>query len=147
MEDVYQVVPWAEFKERPDQPDSELLERWKAMPADVPRAFKSHASPGPFMDFHENVKYIVVARNPEEGLCSFHPFLKAHNPEMWKLWDAEHVKETMVREGFAEWFEECALEWSPTPPGVPKVPGGMLNVFYFSFVVHPPPGSPPSPPP
>lgn len=36
-------VPWSEFKERPDQPDEELLERWKNLPADVPRAFKVKA--------------------------------------------------------------------------------------------------------
>jgi len=27
-----QEVPWAEFRERPDQPDEELLERWKVRP-------------------------------------------------------------------------------------------------------------------
>jgi hypothetical protein len=95
--DIYAEVPWAEFKERPDQPDEELLERWKAMPRDVPRAFKSHASPGPMMDYKENLKYVVIFRNPEEAVVSFHPFLLSHNEAMWDLWDAQEVKKAMVR--------------------------------------------------
>lgn len=83
--DVYAEVPWLEFKERPDQDDEELIKRWAAMPADVPRGFKSHASPGPHMDFHPNVKYVVVMRNPEEAICSFYPFLSNHNPELFKV--------------------------------------------------------------
>ena len=61
--------------ERPDQPDEELLERWKNMPADVPRAFKTHSMPGPgggaapemgcFATYREDLKYVVVMRNPE----------------------------------------------------------------------------------
>ena len=60
------------------------------MPADVPRAFKTHSAP-PMIPFFKqgegpNVKYIVVARNPEESLVSFYPFLKKHNPEFIKLY-------------------------------------------------------------
>ena len=45
FKDIYAEVPWPEFKERPDQPDEELLERWEKMPS--PRAFKTHSMPGP----------------------------------------------------------------------------------------------------
>ena len=45
FKDIYAEVPWLEFKERPDQPDEELIERWKQLPS--PRAFKSHSMPGP----------------------------------------------------------------------------------------------------
>ena len=45
FKDIYAEVPWPEFKERPDQPDEELLERWRQLPS--PRAFKSHSIPGP----------------------------------------------------------------------------------------------------
>ena len=45
FKDIYAEVPWPEFKERPDQPDEELVERWKQLPS--PRAFKSHSMPGP----------------------------------------------------------------------------------------------------
>ena len=45
FKDIYAEVPWPEFKERPDQPDEELLERWRQLPS--PRAFKSHSMPGP----------------------------------------------------------------------------------------------------
>jgi len=53
--------------ERPDQPDEELLERWKNMPADLPRAFKTHSMPGPggFVTYRKDLKYVVVMRNPE----------------------------------------------------------------------------------
>eukprot|EP00964_Phaeocystis_antarctica_P016810 scaffold9251_cov85-Phaeocystis_antarctica.AAC.1 len=34
FKDIYAEVPWSEFKERPDQPDEELLERWEKMPAE-----------------------------------------------------------------------------------------------------------------
>lgn len=52
-----------QFKERPDQPDEELLDRWKEMPA--PRAFKSHSMPGDpaagaFCQYREDMKYVVV---------------------------------------------------------------------------------------
>jgi len=134
FKDIYAEVPWAEFKERPDQSDEELLERWKAMPQDEPRAFKSHASPGPNMDFDEKRKYIVVFRNPEEALCSFYPFLNSHSDEIWKLWDAEFMKDAMFRPTFDQWFHEVALAFKPGPPDAPEVPGGMINVFFASFI-------------
>ena len=75
FKDIYAEVPWSEFKERPDQPDEELLERWEKMPAEVPRAFKTHSQPGPegapmpemgcFAAYREDLKYVVVMRNPE----------------------------------------------------------------------------------
>ena len=75
FKDIYAEVPWSEFKERPDQPDEELLERWENMPAEVPRAFKTHSQPGPegtpmpemgcFAAYREDLKYVVIMRNPE----------------------------------------------------------------------------------
>ena len=75
FKDIYAEVPWSEFKERPDQPDEELLERWEKMPAEVPRAFKTHSQPGPegapvpemgcFATYREDLKYVVIMRNPE----------------------------------------------------------------------------------
>ena len=75
FKDIYAEVPWSEFKERPDQPDEELLERWEKMPAEMPRAFKTHSQPGPegapvpemgcFATYREDLKYVVIMRNPE----------------------------------------------------------------------------------
>ena len=75
FKDIYAEVPWSELKERPDQPDEELLERWEKMPAEVPRAFKTHSQPGPegapvpemgcFATYREDLKYVVIMRNPE----------------------------------------------------------------------------------
>lgn len=41
----YEEVPWVEFKERPDQEDQELYDRWNAMPAEPVRAFKVASHP------------------------------------------------------------------------------------------------------
>ena len=103
-------------RERPEQSDEELLARWEAMPRDVPRFFKTHASPGPQMDFDESRRYIVVFRSPEEALCSFYPFLRDHSEELWKLWDAEHRQYNMVRPTFVQWFDEVALPQDKRPP-------------------------------
>ena len=86
------------------------------------------------MDFDEKRKYIVVFRNPEEALCSFYPFLNSHSDEIWKLWDAEFMKDAMFRPTFDQWFHEVALAFKPGPPDAPEVPGGMINVFFASFI-------------
>ena len=66
-----------EFKERPDQTDEELYARWRNRPKDVPRAFKTHSDPGgPFLDYNDKLKYVVIYRNPEEAIVSFLPFFK-----------------------------------------------------------------------
>ena len=73
-----------EFRESPDQEDDELLERWAKMQS--PRAFKTHAfpgpGPGPHIEFNPKAKYLVVLRNPIEVrgqpkslLFPFHPLL------------------------------------------------------------------------
>jgi len=133
--DVYTQVPWLEFKERPDQPDEELHERWKAMPADVPRGFKSHAAPGPFLEYKENLKYIVVYRNPEEACVSLFPFFKGHNPDLFKLWGAEGMYQGIQSfPGFPEFFNGMMLNFNPGPPGAPAPPDGMLSAFFSSFL-------------
>merc|ERR1719161_71948 len=137
MEDIYVEVPWLEFIERPGQPHEELLERWKALPQDKPRAFKTHTGPGPMMDFHKNVKYFVLVRNPEEAMVSFKPFLEQHSQALWDLWDPEgHIKGSMVQPdwSFPKWFNEVALKFKMGPPDSPDIPGGMLNMFFSSFI-------------
>merc|ERR550537_2103515 len=114
--DIYEEVPWAEFMCYPGQKEEELLEKWEKMPKDVPRAFKTHASPGDFCTLRPNCKYVVVVRNPEEAMVSFKPFLEQHNPKLWELWGADKtVKPTMVNEKmkFEQWFFDIALKWKP----------------------------------
>lgn len=134
--DIYKEVPWMEFKERPDQTDKELLDRWKAMPHDVPRAFKTHQAPGPFLEYREDLKYVVVVRNPEEGMVSFLKFLRNHRSEWWEYWNAEPMRDAFVGDPsmtFSQWFENSAMNFSPAP-GVPAPPGGLLTVFFLGFV-------------
>lgn len=139
--DLYAEVPWMEFKERPDQTDEELYTRWRNLPKDVPRAFKTHSAPPlpggpPFLPYREDLKYIVVFRNPEEAMVSFLPFLKGHRQEMWDYFNAGMVKAAFVGPDdmtFKDWFYEKALPFSPAP-GVPAPPGGLLDVFFNSFI-------------
>ena len=120
FEDVYAEVPWIEFVTRPGQPLTELLDTLEAMPADKPRAFKTHSAPPdlPFFDAGsgKQLKYIVVARNPEEALVSFRPFLGQHNDAWFDLW--EMPKEAMYRDDFPGFYNEVIA------------PQGMQGMFF-----------------
>lgn len=141
FKDIYAEVPWPEFKERPDQPDEELLERWRQLPS--PRAFKSHSMPGPdgkplpemgaFATFRDDVKYVVVMRNPEEAVVSFKPFLEAHNPKLWELWGAAEMRDKFVKPTFQQFFDECVLPGFPNMPPEAVPPGGLLTMLFFGF--------------
>lgn len=104
-------------------------------------AFKTHSAPPlpggpPFLPYREDLKYIVVFRNPEEAMVSFLPFLKGHRQEMWDYFNAGMVKAAFVGPDditFKDWFYEKALPFSPAP-GVPAPPGGLLDVFFNSFI-------------
>lgn len=142
FKDIYAEVPWPQFKERPDQTDEELLERWKKMPD--PRGFKSHSSPGPdgaaapeigaFLTYREDMKYLVIMRNPEEAIVSYFPFLAAHNPKLWELWNVTEMRETLMRPTFKAFFDEIVLPGFPHMPRDRVPPGGLLTMFYFSFL-------------
>lgn len=142
--DIYAEVPWPELKERPDQEDSELLERWAAMPTSVPRAFKTHSQPGPdggiapemgcFANFRDDLKYIVVVRNPEESVVSFKPFIEMHSLELWKLWNATEMRADLVRSTFQEFFDDVVLKGFPNMPAEMVPPGGLLTMLFFGFI-------------
>eukprot|EP00873_Tetraselmis_striata_P005922 jgi/Tetstr1/426186/TSEL_016511.t1 len=127
FEDVYMEVPWLEFRERPDQPDEELLARWSSMPAGVPRAFKTHFAPGPLLPFRDDLKYVVVMRSPEEAMASFHPFLLSHSQKFLDSWGVK--KDATTPESFDDFFEL----WVNHFPGGP-VPGGALTAFFGEFI-------------
>ena len=88
--DVYGEVPWLEFVPRPDSTLDGLVAGFDAMPADRRRAFKSHAAPPTLPYQHPgtapDVRYLVVARNPDEAIASFRPFLASHSDAWCDLW-------------------------------------------------------------
>lgn len=136
FEDIYAEVPWIEFKERPDQTNEELYKRWDALPN--PRAFKTHSypntSPGGCVDFRDDVKYVVVFRNPEEALVSFKPFLEAHSPELFELWDAKEMRDSFLKPSFQEFFDDIVLNGFPGMPPDQVPPGGLINMLFVGFI-------------
>ncbi len=119
FDSIYGVVSWPEFVERPGQPAQEVLDRIAAMPASRRRAFKTHAGP-PELPFVEagsgkDVKYVVVARNPEEALVSFKLFLDQHTDAWYDLWKVPRA--ALTRPDFATWYREVVT---------PKEMQGML---------------------
>ena len=136
FKDIYAKVPWVEFKERPEQTNEELYDRWDRM--ESPRAFKTHSypkpSPGGFINFRDDVKYIVVFRNPEEALVSFKPFLEAHNPKLFEMWNVDEMREQLSKTSFAEFFEEVVLKGFPGMPPDMVPPGGLLTMLFLNFI-------------
>lgn len=90
FQDIYEEVPWIEFVAYPGQPFQDVVNRVAAMPEDRPRAFKTHSAPPdvPFIESGsgKHVKYLVIARNPEEAIVSFKPFIEKHTDEWSDLW-------------------------------------------------------------
>jgi aryl sulfotransferase len=107
---IYDVVHWPEFVERPGQPASELHERLASVPSGQRRIFKSHSAPSdlPFIaaDGGQQVKYLVVCRNPEEALVSFKVFLEMHTDAFFDLWQVP--KAALTRPSFEGFYREIA---------------------------------------
>ena len=104
--DIYHEVPWLEFVPRPESTVDGLIAAFDATPRDLRRAFKSHAAP-PTLPFQRpgaglDVRYVVVARNPDEAVASFRPFIDSHSDEWFDLW---HVpKGALVGPDFETFF-------------------------------------------
>lgn len=93
FDDVYAEVPWLELVPRPESDRSAIVAAFDAMPGDRRRAFKSHSAP-PELPYQSpgrgpDVRYVVVARNPDEAVASFRPFLAAHSDAFFELWGVE----------------------------------------------------------
>ena len=91
--DIYSEVPWLEFVPRPNSSFDDLVAGFDSMTADRRRAFKTHAAP-PTLPFQRpgagpDVRYVVVARNPDEAVASFRPFIDSHSDEWFDLWHVE----------------------------------------------------------
>ena len=105
--DVDEEVPWIEFVARPDITPDDVVATIDAMPSDRRRAFKTHAGPG-VVPYHApgsgvDVRYVVVVRNPDEAVASFHPFIGSHSDAWFELWGAP--REAVVAPDFATYFE------------------------------------------
>ncbi len=116
---IYDEVPWIEFLNRPQQPIQEIVDSVEAMPADKPRAFKTHSAP-PLLPFIKpesgrRLRYIVIGRNPEEALVSFKPFLEQHTDAWFTLWGVP--KAALTRATFEEFYRDVIIE------------GGMQGMF------------------
>ncbi len=108
FQDIYAEVPWIEFLGHPEQPFQDVLDRVDAMPTDRRRAFKTHSAP-PAVPFirdgsGQDVKYLVVFRNPEEALVSFRPFLDQHSDDWFELWQVS--KEETCCQDFPSFYKD-----------------------------------------
>ena len=105
-----------------------------------PRGFKTHSSPGHFLTFRDDVKYLVVARSPEDSLASFKIFLEMHSDEAFSLWEtsmgipAGVLKKNMTRPTLDAFVKEVVLSFRPGGPSAPELPGGMITAFFASFL-------------
>ena len=91
--DIYLEVPWVELVPGPDKSLDDLVVKLDEMPRDLRRSFKTHAAPPtlPYQSPGEgpDVRYLVVARNPDEAIASFRPFLAAHSDAWYDLWQVD----------------------------------------------------------
>ena len=104
--DIYREVPWLELVPAPDSTLDGLVTEFDEMPRDRRRAFKSHAAP-PTLPFQRpgagpDVRYVIVARNPDEAVASFRPFIAAHSDAWFDLWQVP--KEGVIGPDFDTYF-------------------------------------------
>lgn len=104
--DVYAEVPWLELVPGPGVTADELVASFDTMPPGR-RAFKSHSGP-PVLPYHApgtgpDIRYVVVARNPDEAVASFRPFMASHTDEWYELWGMSRAD--AVRPDFATFFD------------------------------------------
>jgi hypothetical protein len=116
FEDIYAEVPWLEFVRSPGMTREQRLAKFAAMPRNRRRAFKTHSPPGllPYQKpggGRKDVRYVVVARNPDEALASMHPFAHAHTRAWFDLWKLP--REAFCKPSFASFYDEVARDLFP----------------------------------
>lgn len=120
FDSIYRVVPWPEFVEQPGQTAEAMQARVAAMPVDKRRALKSHSTPPqlPFVKAGsgQDVKYVVVCRNPEEAMVSFKVFLDQHTDAFFDLWKVPRA--AMTRPTYDAFYREVVD------------PRGMQGMFF-----------------
>jgi aryl sulfotransferase len=107
FEDIYIEVPWLEFVASPDHKIEEIVAEFDSMSAAPRRAFKTHSAP-PTLPYRTreadtDVHYLVVARNPDEAIASFRPFLDEHSDAWYDLWGVS--KAGIVGPDFQTYFD------------------------------------------
>jgi len=90
--------------------------------------------PPDFAVYREDMKYVVVVRNPEEAIVSFWPFIPAHNMKIWKLFDCEEMRDDYVDPSFESYYHNRVLKGFPGMPAEAIPPGGLLTMIFFGFV-------------
>jgi hypothetical protein len=116
LEDVYVDVPWLELVPAPGVTQEQRLAKLAAMPRNRRRAFKTHSAPGllPYQKpggGRKRVRYVVVARNPDEAIASMHPFAHAHTRAWFDLWKLP--REAFCKPSFAAFYHEVGRELFP----------------------------------
>lgn len=106
FESIYDVVPWPEWVWRPGAPVEDMVRRVEALAGR--RAFKSHAAP-PDLPFiragsGKDVKYVVVARHPDEAIVSFKIFIDQHTDAFFDLWQLPRA--ALTRPTFEAFYRE-----------------------------------------
>jgi hypothetical protein len=116
LQDVYVEVPWLELVPAPGVTREQRLAKFAAMPRGRRRAFKTHSPPGllPYQKpggGRKDVRYVVVARSPDEALASMHPFAHAHTHAWFDLWKLP--REAFCKPSFASFYDEVARDLFP----------------------------------
>jgi hypothetical protein len=115
LQDVYVEVPWLELVPSPDVTREQRLAKFTSMPRGR-RAFKTHSPPGllPYQKpgaGRKDVRYVVVARNPDEAIASMHPFAHAHTHAWFDLWKLP--REAFCKPDFATFYYEVGRNLFP----------------------------------
>jgi Sulfotransferase domain len=112
LTDLYVEVPWLELVPGPGVTREQRLAKFEALPRHRRRAFKSHSAPGllPYLapDAGLDVRYVVVARNPDEAIASMYPFIAAHSDEWFELW--EMSPDALSRGDFESFFYDTGRD-------------------------------------
>jgi hypothetical protein len=116
LQDVYVEVPWLELVPSPGVTLEQRLAKFAAMPRNRRRAFKTHAPPGRLLyqkpgGGRKDVRYVVVARNPDEAIASMHPFAHALARAWLDLW--KMPREAICKPDFATFYDEVGRDLFP----------------------------------
>jgi hypothetical protein len=117
LQDVYLEVPWLELVPSPGVTREQRLGEFASMPRRRRRAFKTHSPPGllPYQKpgaGRKDVRYVVVARNPDEAIASMHPFAHAHTHAWFDLWKLP--REAFCKQDFATFYREVGRDLFPS---------------------------------
>lgn len=85
FKDVYLDVPWPDFIFYPGQTVDERIQNVQNKSRTPFNIYKTHYSP-PTLPLRDDVKYVVVVRNPFDAAASLRPFFYNHGKTFAKMW-------------------------------------------------------------